>query len=105
MSSGRSDGRNSMLIIAGHLIVDPADRDRYVSDCAIAVKQARRAPGCLDFALTADPLDPARVNVYERWESDAELAAFRGSGPDAEAAARILDAEVYKYRISAVEAP
>lgn len=89
MSSGRSDGRNSMLIIAGHLIVEAADRDRYIADCAMAVTQARRAPGCLDFALTADPLDPARVNVYERWQSDAELATFRGSGPDAETAPRI----------------
>jgi quinol monooxygenase YgiN len=105
MSSGRSNGRNSMLIIAGHLIVDAADRDGYVADCARAVEQARRAPGCLDFALTADPLEPARVNVYERWESDAELANFRGCGPDAAIEARILTAEVHKYRISAVEAP
>ncbi len=105
MSSGRSDGRNSMLIIAGHLIVEAADRDRYIADCAMAVTQARRAPGCLDFALTADLLDPARVNVYERWQSDAELATFRGSGPDAETAARILAAEVHKYRISAIDAP
>jgi len=94
-----------MLIIAGHLIVDPADRDRYVADCALAVEQARRAAGCLDFALTADPLEPARVNVYERWESDAELANFRGSGPDSAITARILGAEVYKYQISGVEAP
>ena len=105
MSSRHRDSRNSMLIIAGHLIVDPADRDRYVADCAIAVEQARRAAGCLDFALTADPLEPARVNVYERWESDAELANFRGSGPDAAITARILGADVYKYRISGVETP
>lgn len=105
MTSGHSAGHNSMLIIAGHLIVDPADRDGYVAECATAVEQARRTPGCLDFALTADPLDPARVNVYERWESDAELATFRGSGPDADTAARILGAEVHKYRISAVETP
>jgi quinol monooxygenase YgiN len=105
MSFAPSNGRNGMLIIAGHLIVDPADRDHYVADCATAVKQARRAPGCLDFALTADSLDPARVNVYERWESDAELANFRVSGPDEATQARILRAEVHKYRISVIEAP
>jgi hypothetical protein len=59
------------------------DRDHYVADCTIAVEQARRASGCLDFALTADPVDPARVNVYERWKFDPEPANFRGSGPDA----------------------
>jgi quinol monooxygenase YgiN len=105
MSFGPADGRNSMLIIAGHLIVDLADRDRYVADCAVAVERARRAPGCLDFALTPDPIDPARVNVYERWESDTELANFRGSGPDGATQARILSDEVHKYRISSIEAP
>jgi quinol monooxygenase YgiN len=94
-----------MLVIAGHLVVDPTDRDRYVADCASVVDAARRAPGCLDFALTADTLDPARVNVFERWETDEELATFRGAGPDTGTAARILDADVRKYRISAVEAP
>jgi quinol monooxygenase YgiN len=94
-----------VIVIAGHLVVDPTDRDRYVADCTAVVEAARRASGCLDFALTADTLDPARINVYERWESDAELADFRGSGPDADTAARIVDADVRKYRISAVEAP
>ena len=103
MSSAAGARHTGMLVIAGHLVVDPADRDTYVADCATAVAAARRAPGCLDFALTADTLDPARVDVYERWVSDVDLAAFRGSGPDAGTAARILDADVRKYRISAVE--
>jgi quinol monooxygenase YgiN len=94
-----------MLIIAGHLVVDPADRDSYVADCVKVVEAARASAGCLDFALTADTTDPARINVYERWETDEELMAFRGSGPDDETSARILDADVKKYRISAVEAP
>jgi quinol monooxygenase YgiN len=105
MSSGALGCHSGMFVIAGHLVVDPADRDSYVADCAVAVEAARRTPGCLDFAVTADLLDPARVNVYERWESDAELAVFRGSGPDADTQARILGADVRKYRISSVEDP
>jgi len=94
-----------MLIIAGHLIVNADDRDRYVADCANVVEQARKAPGCLDFALTADSLDPARVNIYERWATDHELATFRGTGPDDTSADRIVEAEVRKYRISGTESP
>ena len=94
-----------MLIIAGHLEVDPDDRDRYVADCVTVVEQARRAPGCLDFALTADPLDPGRVNVYERWRSDEELDAFRGAGPADALGDRIRAAEVRRYGISATEDP
>lgn len=96
-----------MLIIAGWLEVDRDDRDRYVNDCRTVVEQARRAPGCLDFTITADPLEPGRVNVYERWESDAELARFRDAGQseDDGLSHRIRDASVRKYRISATEDP
>lgn len=38
---------------------------------------ARAAPGCLDFAQSADPLDAGRINIFERWESAADLEAFR----------------------------
>ena len=94
-----------MLIIAGWLRVDATTRDRYVADCHAVVQEARAAPGCLDFAIGADPLEPDRVNVYERWESDEGLMRFRGSGPSSEQTAQIRDAQVRKYRISAVEEP
>ncbi len=28
-------------------------------------------PGCLDFALSADLVEPGRINIFERWESQA----------------------------------
>lgn len=92
-----------MIIVAGHLRVDPGVREEYVRGCVDVVRQGRGAPGCLDFVLTADPLDPARVNVFERWDSDEQLAAFRGAGPDAGQAAQILGADVARYRIASVE--
>ncbi|RII13142.1 Antibiotic biosynthesis monooxygenase [Streptomyces sp. YIM 130001] len=93
-----------MIIIAGKLWVDADDREAYLTGCEAVVEQARTAAGCLDFALSPDLNDPGRINVYERWETDEDLARFRGAGPDAEQAARIRDAEVSKYRISGVEA-
>ncbi|MEU9337830.1 antibiotic biosynthesis monooxygenase family protein [Streptomyces sp. NPDC048290] len=89
-----------MIVIAGMLSVDPADRDAYVAGCVEVVAQARSAPGCLDFALSADPLAPDRVNVYERWESEEDLARFRGAGPEPEQTARIRGAEVRRYDIA-----
>ena len=102
MSSAERSGLGCVLIVAGHLIVDPADRDSFVTDCSTAVEQARRAPGCLDFAVSPDTLDPARVNVFERWDSETELLDFRGSGPDDDTGARILGADVHRYLISGV---
>lgn len=94
-----------MIIIAGWLAVAPEEREAYLDGCGEAVRLAREAPGCLEYALGADLLDPGRITVYERWESDADLERFRGSGPSDEQAAQIVDASVARYRISAVEAP
>lgn len=55
-----------MIIIAGWLQVEPADRDRYLADCVPVMQQAKAATGCLDFVLTADPLEPSRIRVFER---------------------------------------
>lgn len=52
-----------MLIVAGSLYVNPPERDDYVTGCRDVVEQARNAPGCLDFTITADPIEPGRVNV------------------------------------------
>lgn len=94
-----------MIIVAGRLHVDRVDRDRYVAECVAVVEQARTAPGCLDFAITADSVEADRINVYERWESDEHLERFRGSGPDAGQTAQLRDAHVRRYRISATEDP
>ena len=91
-----------MLIVAGWLQVDADERDRYVAECGDAVRQARRSPGCLEWAISADPVDPARVLVYERWESEAELLAFRGSGPSEEQTTQIRAAEVARYEVASV---
>ncbi len=81
-------------------MVDPAKRDDYVAVCVEAVEQARRAPGCLDFPVSADAVDPGRVNVFERWESAETLAAFRGAGPSGELMAEIRSASVVEYDVS-----
>jgi len=94
-----------MIIVSGSLSVEPAARDGYVVSCGPIVEQARAAPGCLDFALSSDAVDPGRVNVYERWESEKDLEAFRGTGPEPEQRVQIQEAQVHKYRVSAVEQP
>ncbi|HVQ49035.1 MAG TPA: antibiotic biosynthesis monooxygenase [Mycobacterium sp.] len=91
-----------MVIVAGHVVVDPKDRDEYLSGCVEVVRQARRAAGCLDFALSADLLEPGRINIFERWESQAAVDAFRGSGPSDEQGAAIRAAAVAEYDVGDV---
>jgi quinol monooxygenase YgiN len=88
-----------MVIVAGYLIVDPEQRASYLAGCVAIVEQARRAPGCLDFAITADLIDPGRIDIFERWASRADVEAFRGSGPSDEQGAAMLAASVAEYDV------
>jgi quinol monooxygenase YgiN len=94
-----------VLIIAGSLIVDPADRAAFLAANSDVVGLARQAAGCLDFVQAADPLDPRRINIFERWDSEDDLLAFRGAGQPASDSPPILSANVKRFVISAVEDP
>lgn len=93
-----------MVIVAGHLVVDPSQRNDYLSGAVEAVREGRAADGCLDFAISPDPIDPARINIFERWSSQAAVDAFRGQGPDAEQAAAIVSGVVAEYDVGAERA-
>ena len=88
-----------MVIVAGHITVEPQQRESYLAGCVSVVEQARGTAGCLDFAITADLIDPGRVNIFERWESQAALETFRGIGPGNEQGAAMLAVSVAEYDI------
>ena len=91
-----------MIIVAGHITVDAEQRESYLAGCMSVVEKARRADGCLDFAITADLLDPGRVNVFERWESQAAVKTFRSSGPSNKQRAAMISVSVAEYDIADV---
>lgn len=63
-----------MLIISGHIEVEPSERDEFIAERVDDIKASRAEDGCLDYALSADPVDPGRVLIFERWESQDHLA-------------------------------
>ena len=89
-----------MVIVAGYLVVEPLQRDSYLLGCQAVVQQARGTPGCLDYAISADLLDPNRIAIFERWESRAAVEAFRGSGSSEEQQGAIVFASVSEYDVS-----
>jgi quinol monooxygenase YgiN len=94
------------IIVAGALYVDPEQREAFLEARVPILAHAREAPGCLDFALSPDLLDPGRVMVYERWRSREDLLAYRaGGGPELDAGIPVRRAEVELHHISASEAP
>jgi quinol monooxygenase YgiN len=89
-----------MVIVAGHLMVEPDGRERYLASCIAVVEQARRTKGCRDFAISADPVDPGRINIFEQWESQAAVEAFRDEGPSDEQVSAIMSASVAEYDVA-----
>jgi len=88
-----------VIVVAGTLTVSPDERERYLADCVDVLTAARETPGCLDFALSADLVDPARINVFELWETEDALGAFRGSGPSGDQLTSLSAIDVREYRV------
>ncbi|MFI5673123.1 putative quinol monooxygenase [Streptomyces cellulosae] len=62
------------IIVAGWMDYEPADRDPMLGHLVEVGRRTREEePGCLDYAMTADPTDVRRIRVYERWVSQQAL--------------------------------
>jgi quinol monooxygenase YgiN len=89
-----------MLIVAGHLMVEPDMRERYLAGCVAVAEQARRTRGCRDFTISADLVDTRRINIFEQWDSPEAVQAFRGDGPTDDQSAAIMSAFVSEYDVA-----
>jgi quinol monooxygenase YgiN len=62
-----------MVIVQGVFQLDPADRDAFLAESADNMRISRGERGCLEYVIAADPLDPGRAVLSERWESMEDL--------------------------------
>jgi quinol monooxygenase YgiN len=68
------------IIVSGWMDYEPADRDTVLGHLVELGHRTREAePGCLDYAMTADPTDGRRIRVYERWASPQALDEHFGT--------------------------
>lgn len=94
-----------MWIIAGHVVVDEDERDRYVDRHRDLVERCRRAAGCLDVAITADTVDPRRINNFERWESWDALEAWRAQAEAPVTGITVVEVDVTAYEVTGTRPP
>ena len=64
-----------MIIVGGRFEVDPEERDAFLAERHERMRTSRGEDGCLEYTFAADPLEPSRVILFERWESQAALDA------------------------------
>ena len=91
-----------MIIISGYShAASIEERDAAVAAFAPMVARARKQDGCIDFAITADSVDPTRSNIIEIWHDQAAWKAWRkvAKGPKS----RPKEIHVSLYRSDKVE--
>jgi quinol monooxygenase YgiN len=89
-----------VIIVAGHIEVRPGRREALIAASTAAMVAARQTRGCLDFVVAADPVEPDRVAVYERWATRPQLLAFRGDGPGPDLTPDIVAIDVTEYDVT-----
>jgi quinol monooxygenase YgiN len=93
-----------MIIVAGTVEFDPAQRDKALAAASELFGATRAQRGCLDYVWCADPSAPGRVYVFERWADGPAFAAHL-AGPWYGKMLAVLGsnglrgADVAKYRI------
>jgi quinol monooxygenase YgiN len=83
----------TMVILQGVMSVDPDERERFLEASVAGMRSSRKETGCLEYVLAADPIDPGRVVLSERWESMDHLERhLQGQAAQRETAAGGVDA-------------
>lgn len=94
----------NVVIVAGTLTVDPEQREVFLAGRMDGMRATRAEPGCLEYTFSADPTDPGRVLLFERWASqkdlDAHLAAARARPASPGAAVKPKAASIFVYEIT-----
>jgi len=93
-----------VVIVGGTFEVDPDQREQFIAGRAALMRSSRAEQGCLEYTFCADPIDPARVVLYERWASqadlDAHLAALRAPPPVIEPNVEAVSSSITIYDVS-----
>jgi quinol monooxygenase YgiN len=75
-----------MVIVGGWFEVEPSERDAFVAGRVEGMQRSRAEQGCIEYVLAPDPVDPGRVVLFERWESQADLDRHLAAARERQAA-------------------
>jgi quinol monooxygenase YgiN len=62
-----------MLVIAGAVSIDPADREAAVEAAKEMMRETRKEDGCISYIFSEDLEEPGGFRIFEEWESQEAL--------------------------------
>ena len=93
-----------MVIVAGSFEIKPEEREEFLAGRLDSMRASRAESGCLEYTMSADPIDPGRVVLFERWADqaslDAHLAAMGNAPKPTGRAVAPTSATVMLYEVS-----
>lgn len=93
-----------MIVVGGTFDVDPAARDAFLAERVATMRRSRAEHGCLEYTFAADPVEPGRVVLFERWTDqaalDAHLAALRSDPVDPAPQVAAASTSIVLYDVS-----
>jgi quinol monooxygenase YgiN len=96
------------IVISGEIDLDPEARDKALLEAKPLIDAALAEKGCVHYAWSADLRRLGRVNVFEEWETEADLGYHFSAEPYLKmgahlAGAGIKNAATRKYRVDLIE--
>jgi quinol monooxygenase YgiN len=96
-----------MIVIAGHVALDPAQHEKAVAAAREMMRETRRERGCISYTFSADLEEPGRFRIFEEWESDEALRAHftaphMASFQKAVGGLGVREMKVQRYEVSKV---
>jgi quinol monooxygenase YgiN len=94
------------VIVQGVFSLDAKERDRFIEASVEGMRSSRQEGGCLEYVIAADPLDPERAILAERWESMDHLQRHlaeqrnRTPGADGRPAPRSIEITLFEVATS-----
>lgn len=64
-----------MLVVAGHIQIDPAKVPEAVKAAQAVMEATRKEAGCISYTFSSDLAQEGRFLIFEEWESQAALDA------------------------------
>lgn len=68
-----------MLVIAGEIEIDPAQREAAVTAAIRMMEETRQEAGCISYSFSGDLAQSGLFRVFEEWESQQALEAHFAS--------------------------
>lgn len=66
-----------MIVLAGSIDFDPQHAESLMVAVSAVVEATRAEEGCVQYVIAADPVQPGRLCLFERWETEENLRAHQ----------------------------